>query len=375
MGLEIREVKSSKDLKKFVNLQWDVYKNDPSWVAPLKFERKKLLNTRKNPFYEHSEIKSWIAIQDEQVVGRISAIINDNHNKTHGDKVGFFGFFECNENQNIANALFDKASSWLKSKDMDMVRGPVNPSMNDECGLLVDGFQSPPVVLMTYNPPYYKDLLTGSGFSKAKDLYAYKLNNDNYRSEKLTRLQQIVRDRYGILIRSVDFKNKSRFKKDKQTLKEIYNKAWEQNWGFVKMTDNEFEALANDLKSIADPDYTLIAEIGGKPVGFALGLPDINQALIQNRSGNLITGVWHLLTKKKKIDTLRIIVLGVIPEYRNKGIDSVLYHEIGARSKPKGIQYGEASWILEDNEPMKLAATQIMMGDHYKTYRIYQKEL
>lgn len=375
MNTTISEVQSKSELKKFINSQWNFYTEDRNWVPPLKFERQKLLNTAKNPFFQHSRIKHFLAERDGKVVGRISALVNDEHNKTHNDKVGFFGFFECENNQETANALFGAAGEWLLKQGMDTMRGPANPSLNDECGLLVDGFDSPPVVLMTYNPPYYQVLVEGAGFEKAKDLYAYKLDNEDYRSEKLSRLHKAVTERYGINIRRMDFKNKAKFLEDKNILKSIYNKAWEKNWGFVKMTDAEFDALAADLKSIADPDYTLIAEINGEAVGFALGLPDINQTLIHNRSGSLIPGVIHLLTKKKKIDMLRIIVLGVIPEYRNKGIDAVLYHEIGARSKPKGIRYGEASWILEDNEAMIKAATQVMHGKHYKTYRMYDKSL
>lgn len=375
MSLEIQEVITKSDLKKFINTQWEFYRNDPNWVAPLKFERKELLNQKKNPFFSHSQIKHWVATNNGLPVGRISAIINGNHNQQHEEKTGFFGFFECEKNQNTANALFQIASAWLKKNGMKTIRGPVNPSTNDEAGLLIDGFDSPPVVLMTYNPDYYAQLIENAGLSKVKDLFAYKLDNSNYKSEKLVRLQSIIREKYTINIRAMDFKNKNQFRKDVDTLREIYNTAWEKNWGFVKMTNDEFDYLAKNLKTIADPDYTLIAEINGKPIGFVLGLPDINQSLISNKSGNLLIGVFHLLTKKSKIDTLRIIVLGLIPEYRNKGIDSVLYHEIGERSRPKGIKFGEASWILEDNEPMNRAATQIMHGELYKKYRIYEAEL
>lgn len=368
-------VKTQSDLKRFIKSQFNFYKNDENFVPPLMMDRLKLLNKDKNPFFKHSKMELLMIEDNGKITGRIAAIINDNHNKTHNDKVGFFGFFECENNQETANILFDEASKYLKSNGMTEMRGPVNPSMNDESGLLIDGFDSPPVVLMTYNPKYYIDLIEGYGLSKIKDLYAYHLINEEYVSEKLERMQSIVRKRNSLTIRSMNFSNKKQFKQDVETLKYIYNNAWEPNWGFVKMTDEEFDFLANDLKTIADPDYALIAEINGKPAGFALALPDINQCLIHNKNGSLLPGIWHLLTKKKKINLLRIIVLGILPQYQRTGADAVLYWELGTRGKPKGIEYGEASWILEDNEMMNKGLTTTMLGKVYKTYRIYQKEI
>lgn len=271
--------------------------------------------------------------------------------------------------------MFHAAEEWLKSKGKSEIRGPVNPSMNDECGLLIDGFDSPPVILMTYNPKYYEKLVENYGFGKVKDLHAYILDQNTFVSDKMRRTVEIIRQRSQVTIREVDFKNKENFKRDVKTLKEIYNAAWQPNWGFVKMTDEEFDFLAADLKQIADPVYTLIAEVKGKVAGFALAIPDINQSLIHNKSGGILGAAWHLLTKKKKINLLRIIVLGVLPEYQKNGVDAVLYQEIGSRGLPRGIQYGEASWILEDNEPMKKALTTTMHGTIYKTYRMYQKTL
>lgn len=369
---KLLKVTNQSDLKRFIKSQYSFYKNDKNFVPPLLMDRFKLLNQEKNPFYKHAKIEMFMVEEDGKILGRIAAIINGNHNKIHNDKVGFFGFFECEDNQETANMLFDEAKKYLKANGMTEMRGPVNPSLNDECGLLVDGFDSPPVILMTYNPKYYIKLIENYGLAKVKDLYAYHLINEKYVSEKLGRLQNVVRKRNSITIRAMNFKNKSQFKKDVETLKYIYNNAWEPNWGFVKMTDEEFDFLANDLKQIADPDYALIAEIHGKPVGFALALPDINQCLIHNKNGYLLPGLWHLLTKKKNINLLRIIVLGILPEYQKTGADSVLYWELGTRGKPKGIEYGEASWILEDNEMMNRGLTTTMLGRVYKTYRLYQ---
>lgn len=375
MSIEIKKVTDTAGKKKFVNCQWNFYKDNPNWVAPIKMDRMKLLNEDKNPFYKHAEIQLFLAYDGKEIVGRIAAITNDNHNKIHNDKVGFFGFFESIDNQEVANKLFDVSVKWLKSKGMTDIRGPVNPSTNDELGLLIDAFDMPPVILMTYNPPYYQKLIENYGFKKEKDLLAYILHHDTYASEKLTRMQQIVRDRKGITIRALNFKDSKKFKEDVKTLKEIYNAAWQPNWGFVKMTDEEFDFLANDLKTIAEPKLTIIAEIKGKPVGFALSLPDINQSLIYNKGGGILGAVWCLFTKKKKIDLTRIIVLGVLPEYQSSGIDAVLYHEIGETAFELGMPKGEASWILEDNEMMKRGLESTMKGDIYKTYRIFQKAI
>lgn len=373
MSLTVRAL-AANDTMPFIKAQWEFYKDDPNWVAPLIMDRKKLLDQKKNPFYKHSEMQLFLAERDGKVVGRIAAIVNYNHNKVHHDTVGFFGFFECVNDQDVANELFRHAETWLRDRGRTAVRGPVNPSMNDECGLLVEG-DGPPVLLMTYNPPYYAELIERAGYGKVQDLVAYLLDQRTYRSEKLDRVVDALIKRNKITFRSIDFKNKQQFKRDVDVIKDIYNTAWEPNWGFVKMTDEEFDFLAADLKQIADPEYVFFAEVDGKIAGFILALPDINQCLKHNRSGNIVTGLWHLLTKKKNITLLRIVVLGVLPEYQKLGIDAALYHEVGRRSAPRGITHGEASWILEDNVMMNRAATQTMKGELYRRYRIYQKNL
>lgn len=375
MSLVVRPISSPSDVMKFIKCQWNFYKNDPNFAPPVIADRKKLLDTKKNPFYKHSKMQLFLAEDSGEIVGRIAAITNENHNKTHNDKLGFFGFFESSNNQQVADALFEAAEVWLRKEGMTDMRGPVNPSMNDECGLLVDGFDSPAVVLMTYNPAYYGKLIEQAGMVKVKDLYAYVLDQNTYKSEKLLRLQGIIRERNKLTLRNANFKNKAQFRKDVDTLKAIYNEAWQPNWGFVKMTDEEFEFIAEDLKQIADPEFTIIAEIDGKPAGFMLALPDINQCLIHNKKGGIIGAAWHLLTKMKKITMLRIIILGVLPQYQKTGIDSVLYYEAGTRGLKKGITHGEASWILEDNVQMNQALTHAMHGTIYKTYRLYQKSI
>lgn len=375
MDIQIQKVETKSDMLKFVKAQWLFYKNDPNFVPPIVADRMKLFNKIKNPFFLHSKSQEFLAWNDGQIVGRISAIKNDNHNKTHNDKVGFFGFFECINNQKVANALFDTAKNWLIENGCDSIRGPEDPSQNDECGLLVDGFDSPPVVLMKYNPKYYIDLIKNYGFYEAMQLNAYDLQMSNYRSEKMVRLQEMIRERYKITITCLNFKDKKKLREDIQIIKDIYNSAWEKNWGFVKATEEEFDFLVDDLIQIADPNLVLMAWVDGKIAGFALGLPDINEVLIHNKNGSLIGAGWHLFTKSKKIKRLRLITLGVLEEYRRTGVDAVLYHEIGVRGAKRGITCGEASWILANNEMMNNALTNTMHGTLYKKYMLYEMKI
>ena len=369
MSITVRPLSDRGETARFIKLQWKFYEGDRNWVPPLLMDRKKLLNREKNPFYKHADMQLFVAERDGEAVGRIAAIVNHNHNRVHEDKVGFFGFFECINHQDVADALFDAAAQWLRDRGMDTMRGPVNPSINDEIGMLVDGFDRPPVILMTYNPRYYPLLCDTHGFKKSKDLYAYLLENKKVVTEKLERGQQLVRDRYKLRVRNVDFKHLDR---DIVVLKDLYNRSWEKNWGAVSMTDEEFDFLAEDLVQVIGKykDLVFILERDGEPVGFSLCLPDLNQVLIHNRKGGIVGAGWHLFTKSKKIDLVRILVLGILPGHRNKGFDAVMYHEVVHRAAAHGVLLGEASWVLEDNDPMNKGA-KLMNADRYKTYRIY----
>jgi N-acetylglutamate synthase-like GNAT family acetyltransferase len=369
--ISVRPVLTKEDTNTFIRFLWTIYRDNPTWVPPLMMDRKKLMDRKKNPFYHHADAEFYIAERDGKMVGRVAAIVNHNHNKEHGDTVGFFGFFESVNDQAVANALFDKARTFLKSKGMTAMRGPANPSVNDEYGLLIEGFDVSPTVLMTYNPPYYINLMENYGFKKAKDLYAYLLSQDTVYSERLERANAIVKKRQGLTIRPIDMKH---FNGDVNRIKDVYNKAWAKNWGAVPMTDEEIDALAADLKPVIVPGLVLFAENQGKTIGFALSLPDINIALKYNKNGGLLAGLFHLYTKKKKINIVRIIVLGVLPEYQHTGAAGVLFYETAARAKALGYQFGEASWILEDNEPMNHSA-EVMNGTITKKYRIYERPL
>jgi len=376
MSIKIRQIQSKKEKQAFVRLLWDIYASDPNWVPPLMMDRMKLIDEQKNPFYAHSETAWFLAEENGKIVGRIAAIVNRNHNELYNDKTGFFGFFESVNDQNVANSLFGAAEGFLRSKGMTQSWGPMNPSINDEVGLLVEGFDRPPVMLMTYNPPYYTKLIEQAGYGKVKDMYAWLLSQENTRTEKLERVVKALKARNNITIRPF---RKTHFGEDVGHIKHLYNSAWEQNWGFVPFTNAEMDFLAADLKQIYDPDVVLFAEMNGETIGFALSLPDINQAFhagpkIPSGMMNLPIGLWNLMTKKSAINTLRVLVLGVLREHRNKGIDAMLYWETMERAKRRGYNYGEASWVLEDNEPMNRAAL-MMQGERYKTYRVYQKEL
>lgn len=375
MPITISPVRSKKDLDTFIKLVWPIYKGDPNWVPPVIADRRKLLDRRRNPFYQHAEMELFIARRDDEPVGRIAAIINRNHNEQHDDRVGFFGFFETVNDEEVAHALLGQAQSWLQERGMEAMRGPVNPSLNDEAGLLVEGFDDPPQILMTYNPKYYSSVIESFGLTSVKELYAYRLMGDRFVSPKLERVQQRVRERDGVTIRTVNFSPKAAFEADVATIRRIYNEAWVPTWGFVKTTDEEFEFAAADLKTIALKDLIIFAEQGGRAIGFALALPDINQALIGNRSGSMIGAGLRLLFSKRKITRGRILILGVVPEFQRRGIDAVLYYEIGTRMiSGRGYTEGEASWILEDNV-MMIRAAELLGGKIYKRYRLFEKRM
>jgi hypothetical protein len=370
--IKIKKIETKSELNKFIKCQWKFYKNDPYWVPPLIMERKALLSKEKNPFFQNAEADCFLAYKNDEIVGRIAAIKNDIHLKYHDDNSGFFGFFECINDQEVANALFDIAKKWLKDKGLSRMLGPANPSSNDEWGMLLEGFEDSPRLLMTYNPKYYLDLCSNYGMTKAKDLLAYKLENHKVMgSEKLKRVQQIARDRYKLKISQLNMKN---FAKELEKVKIVYNKAWAPNWGFIPLTEAQIDAMAKDLKSLVEPSLVLFGEINNQLVGFALVMLDFNYVFKQMNGRLLPFNFIKLFTQKKKIKWARIITLGIIPEHQKKGLDAVFYWEIVNRAHAVGIDLGEASWILEDNDMMNRGAV-VMGGDAYKKYRVWQSEL
>src|SRR5258706_1681948 len=340
-------------------------------IAPIRPTTWPSRRARKNPFYKHADAEFFLARRDGQVVGRIGAIINHHHNKEHKENIGFFGFYESIEDQSIADALVGTAKAWLKSHGVASMRGPASPSVNDEYGLLIDGFDKPPVVLMPYNPPYYAKLLEKAGLKKVKDLHAWHVHKDKVFSEKLERVSAIVKSRQGISFRPLDMKN---FKREVELIHALYNRAWQYNWGAVPMTDAEFDTLAKDLKPVVVPGLVIIAEYKGEPIGFSLSLPDLNIALKHNRKGYLLPGLYCLMRYKKQIDATRIIVLGVVREHQKSGAAGVLFYETAKRSVEHGYPKGEAGWVLEDNIMMNRSA-EMLKAERYKTYRIYERSI
>jgi GNAT superfamily N-acetyltransferase len=371
--VEIAPVSSGRDLDRFIAFPYDHYRDDPLWVPQLRRDVHTLLSPAKNPFFQHAEAQYWTARgPDGRTLGRIGAIKNDMHNKEHQDRVGFYGFFESVNDQTVATALWDTAASWLKAKGFDTMRGPMSPSVNDECGLLIKNNGTPPSLMMPYNFPYYEALHERYGFTKAKDLLAYEGGGSgDVAPERFLKLAHRAMERRGITLRTLNMK---RFDAEVELIKALYNSAWEKNWGFVPLTEAEIDHLAKQLKPIVVADLVIFAELHGKIVGFGVALPDFNLALLHNRSGRMFPGILKVLWYSRKISRARVLLLGVIPEFRGRGVDAALYERVWQNSVKHGMPRGEAGWILEDNALMNKAATQLGFRVS-KTYRVYDKPL
>lgn len=352
-------------------LPWDIYGTDPLWVPPLIGEFKKLFDTTKHPFHQHSQVQSFLAVQDGRDVGRVTAIWNRNHQKFHGEDVGFFGFFESIDNSEVSAALFEAAARWLSERGLKVMRGPANFSSNEEWGLLIDGWNGTPKVMMTYNPKWYPTLIEGAGFTKAKDLVAYFIPH-NVIPERLARGNEIVRRRSpDVILRSINMK---KFESEVATISSIYNRSWERNWGFVPMTDLEIEHMARELRPVVDPDLIYFAEKAGEVIGFSMSLPDVYPAL-QKANGRLFPlGLIKLLWYARQAEWVRVLTLGLLPEHRKSGIDVMMYDHLFKVCQRKGYRGGEFSWLLEDNMAIRTAMNNLG-GYVYRTYRLYDKSV
>lgn len=361
-------------LRKFIDFPHSLYKDDENYVPELFIAQRDILTAGKHPFHEHSEIKMFLVYKNLTLRGRIAGILNNNHNQFNNANDGFFGFFDCVDDTETVACLFEAVIGWLKSKGVTNIIGPVNPSTNDPCGILVEGFEMPPVAMMTYNKPYYNELLESIGFIKKADLLAYYLDTKKVNTRSL-QLQEVLLKRLSrknIIIRQINLKD---FRNEAIKLREVYNAAWDKNMGFVPMTDKEFNYLAKDLKLILDPTFCLIAEHDSKIVGFALAIPDINQVLKKIKKGRLLpTGIFKLLFGKKKINQVRVLALGVIDGYKKLGIEACFYASIIKSAAEKNMAGGEASWVLENNYLMN-KGIQSINGRIYKKYRLYEKAI
>lgn len=363
-----------KLLKKYIDYPHELYADDPQYVPELYMAQKDMFSRKKNPFFEHAEVESFLAEKDGKTVGRISAILNHNYNEYHKCTVGFFGFFDVVNDYDVAKTLLDTAVAWCRNKGCDAILGPTNFSTNDTAGILIDGYHEPAKIMMSYNKPYYRDLVEQYGFEKDIDLYAYILYTDKA-SEKSIRLAQSLEERLnrqGIIFRNINLKN---FKSEVAAIREIYNDAWANNWGFVPWTDAELDHLAKELKLIANSNWIYMAEDKGKPIGFGLTLHDVNEVTKTFKKGRLLPfNVIKLLLKKNKTRFVRILALGVKNEYRRKGIEAIFFAKNILQARKENVVAGEVSWVLENNIEMNVSAKKLN-SELYKTYRIYKYNL
>ncbi len=357
-------------LREFLDVPYRIYRDDPHYVFPLLDDMKHFHDKKKNPFYRHAAAELWLARDDGQVVGRIGAAVDRYNNEHWKEKVGFFGFYETDDNPTAAAALLETARDWIAGQGMDTMRGPgCFTSNHDWYGLQVEGKFNRPVIGMPYNPRYYEKQFEAFGLTGAKDLYAWDLRTGGKVPGKMQRLIDRILARPGLVIRSFDMKN---FLAEASIVRELYNKTWSENWGFIPLDDEDFAYMAKDMKSMVDPEYLLIAEYEGKPIGFSLSLPDFNQALQPLRGKLLPFGWLKFLLGKRKIDYGRTILMGVLPEKRKLGVDIAMVYTTMIAAFQRGLTSGECSWILADNKPMN-RILEAYGADRYKTYRIYEK--
>jgi ribosomal protein S18 acetylase RimI-like enzyme len=372
--ITVPQVASRKDREAFIKFPWQIYRDDPAWPPPLLIERKAFLDRKRHPFYKHGDARLFLAKRNGEIVGRIMASDDPNYNSLHQSNVGCFGLFDCIDNCEVAEALFRAAGEWVRAKGRDEIMGPIDYSTNYVCGLLIDGFQHPPTLLTAHNPPYYADLIERCGFTKAKDWYAWWFSESPASAKRLREIASARAEKQGVRIRPFNPKD---MVGEARRIRAVYNQAWEKNWGFVPFTEAEFEHMAKEMKPLLIPPATLIAEIGNEPVGFVIGVPDINVAL-RHINGRLTTfglpvGLLKLLYYRTKIRTGRLVALGVVEKYRRCGIAEMLVLQVMDEAFKRGFT-GELSMTLEDNV-MVNRFIEAMGAARYKTYRIYQRGL
>jgi hypothetical protein len=360
--IEVLSVEDKKAFKSFLNFPFKLYFKHSHWVPPLLSDLKHQFSPQ-NPFFQHAEVAPFIVQYNGDIVGRIVAIHNKSYINFHGEKAGFFGFFDCvNE--------FDKVKQWLRDKGMSLMRGPMNFSSNEEWGLLIEGYDNPPMLMMPYNFPYYQTLFEDSGFTKAKDLFAYILDIPDKLPEKAYRVARLA-EKQGAAVRTIDIAS---FREELSVFKTIYNSAWEKNWGFIPMTDEEIDHMGKKLKTIIVPELTLIAEMNGNAVGFMMFLPDFNYVLKKINGRLFPFGFVKALWFSRKIKNLRLLLLGIKQGYRKRGVDALLLLKGLDAIKKAGYQKVEFSWILEDNYPVQ-RIIETVNGKLYKKYRVYERKI
>jgi len=377
-AIDVRGVVGRRELKLFLRFPWRIYREDPNWVPPLLASAARTLDPQHNPFFEHGEIRPYLAWRGGQPVGRIAAIINRLHNETHNDRTGFWGFLEAEPDPAVVRALLDRAAANLGERGMTEMRGPFNPSVNGECGLLVDGFGLPPSFLMPYNPPEYPEMVELAGHRKHKDLYAYHLHysmvdeNQEHR-QRLERLDAAVRRRHPeLVIRTIDM---ARYEAETLALGRLFNTAREHNWGFVPVTDAELLDMAREMRPILEPKCVILAEVSGTLAGCVMGLPDLSP-LLRKANGRLFPFGWvHLVGWRRRLHVMRIFGAGVLPAYRTLGIVPILFLQYIRNGMSRGYDTGELSWVAEDNVGSISALEAAFKPRLYKRYRVYEREI
>ncbi|HIF32584.1 MAG TPA: N-acetyltransferase [Planctomycetes bacterium] len=369
----IQAVNTRTERKAAFNLPWKLYHNDPNWIPPLRQNQLELMGFRKHPFYDRNEVQVFLATQNGKAVGRIAAITNLEHNRRYNDKIGFVGFFESIDEPDVANGLFDAAAAWLKERGLDTVRGPVNPSLNHEVGLLTDGFDTPPTFMMTYNHPYYPALFEQAGFVKAQDLFSFDGHVDMLETLD-TKLDFVIREatrRFNIKMRPL---SRSRFDEDVRLFLNIYNQSLGGTWGFTPLSEAEIDHVSKSLKHLIVPELTTICEVDGKPIAAVFGLLDYNPR-IKLINGRLFPfGFFRLLFNRKAIKRIRLLSTNVIPEYQRWGVGLVALSRLVPDILKWGIQEAEFSWVLESNH---LSYKTLKRGGAIlsKSYRIYDRPI
>jgi len=371
--LEIVPVTTRREVKDLVMFPFWLYRDDPDWVPPLIGDRMKHFDAQENPFYQHAEVQLFRAVRGGRTIGTIAAIADEMHPRIWNERVGFFGEFEVVQEEPVAHALFDAARDWLAARGREVMRGPMNMNVNEEIGLFIGGDDGPPVIMMTYNPAYYQGFVESYGFVKAKDLYAYKVDITRYAPdlsnapEQVLRLAEVARQRFGVTVREIDVRH---IEQDLPYIKSIYRQAWQKNWGAVPITDEEMGHLADALVQIADQRLTYLAFVGEQAVGVFVAVPDFCQVAL-HLGGRLLPLGWiNYLRYRRRIDGFRVLIMGVLEEYRLKGVEALFYLEALKQAKTMGMKWAEMSWILEDNYRVR-RGIELMGGRIYRTYRLY----
>lgn len=372
-AVEIVPVERRAELRAFIDLPWSIYAGAPNWVPPLKSDVRHLLDHGRHPFWKFAERALFLARRDGRTIGRIAAIVDNNYNRFHDERMGIWGFFECTDDAEAAAALFDTAAAWVKGRGMTFFRGPLNPSTNYEIGLLIEGFEHPPVVMMPYNLPYHPRLVEQCGFQKEKDLLSFHIGEDQFPTERTERLAKIIAKKHNFSLRCADFK---RFDSEMAIIKDIYHASWQRNWGFVPMTDEEIDEMGRNLMRFADPELVFFLYHGDAPAGVAVVLPDVNPMLklLNGRIGpiGLFKVFWHRHDKH----AFRGTVFGFKEQYRKLGLPLVAFDYTNRvlRDPRKRTSFLELGWNLEDNRDINQFDSDVG-GQVYKRYRIYRKEL